>query len=187
MLDAGGKVFEGGIKEAVSNYLTRSRQISSVPLVSSVSKGNGKVRAVGFRLESAAGTPLHVIRSGGEAVFCFDFENVACSPAEKVSVSFGVYNDKEFGLFHYYSHFSGVYFTDMPAKSTVRCRLPHVDLAPGNYLLTIYTRVAGDLADWPQAFLPLTVVASDFYGTGDPNLSTWGPMLVKGEWSLRGS
>ncbi len=186
VLEEGKQVFDGGIKEAVSNYLAKGHQVSSTPLTACVRKGNGKVRAVGFHLENPDGTRLHAIRSGEQAVFCFDFENVSCAPGEKVSVSFGVYNDKEFGLFHYYSHFSGIYFTDMPARSTVRCRLAHVDLSPGNYLLSSYTRVGGDLADWPQVLLPLTVVASDFYGTGDPNLSTWGPMLVKGEWSLSG-
>jgi len=48
----------------------------------------------------------------------------------------------------------------------------------------VCTKVGGDIADWPQVFLPITVVGSDFYGTGDPNLSTWGPILVRGKWSL---
>lgn len=38
--------------------------------------------------------------------------------------------------------------------------------------------------DWPQVFIPITVVGGDFYGTGNVNLSTWGPILVKGKWIL---
>jgi lipopolysaccharide transport system ATP-binding protein len=186
VLDSGGKIFEGGIKEAVAGYLAKSHESSIVPLDGCSRKGSGKVRAVGFYMENPDGTPLHAVRSGGPVVFCFDFDNLGCLPGEKVSVSFGVLTDKEFPLFHYYSHFSGVSFSDMPARSTVRCALPSLDLCPGNYLLIIYTKAGGELADSPQIFIPLTVVAADFYGTGDPNLSTWGPMLVKGKWSIRG-
>ena len=32
----------------------------------------------------------------------------------------------------------------------------------------------------------LTMVGGDFYGTGNVNLSKWGPILVKGTWSMMG-
>ncbi|PIU20796.1 MAG: ABC transporter ATP-binding protein [Elusimicrobia bacterium CG08_land_8_20_14_0_20_59_10] len=187
LLEGGCKVFDGGIHEAVSKYLAKSLETDKSPLENCRRRGAGKMRAVGFRLETPGGLPLEAAKSGEPAAFCFDFENRSCGPEERVSVSFSVQNEREFGLFHYYSHFSGVYFTDMPAKSTVRCLLPSLDLAPGNYFVQVCTKVAGETDDWPQVLLPLNVMGADFYGTGDPNLSTWGPMLVKGEWSLRRS
>jgi len=48
----------------------------------------------------------------------------------------------------------------------------------------ISTKVSGELADWPQVFLPINVIGSDLYGTGYPNLSTWGLLLVKGKCYL---
>ncbi len=184
VLDAGGKVFEGGIKDAVSRYLAKSHEASIIPFSGCARRGNGKVRAVGFRMEGPSGEPVFSAHSGGPVTFCFDFENVSCLPGEKVSVSFGVLTDKEQPLFHYYSHFSGITFSDLPKASTVRCALPSLDLAPGNYLAMVYTKVGGELADWPQLFIPFQVMAADFYGTGDPNLSAWGPLLVKGSWSI---
>jgi len=184
LLEAGGKAFEGEIHETVSRYLATSHETSENPLASCKRVGNGKVQVFNFHLESPNGEVLRTVKSGEPVVFCFDFENRSCGPGEKVSVSFGICTDKEYGLLHYYSHFSGVYFTDLPPKSSVRCALPSLDLSPGNYLLMILTKVSGETADWPQVFLPINVIGSDFYGTGDANLSTWGPLLVKGKWYL---
>jgi len=184
LLEEGRNVFEGGIHETISKYLAKTYETARSPLESCRRRGNGKVRAVGFHLESPAGEELKTVKSGAPVVFCFDFENRALAAGERVSVSFGVYTDREYALFHYYSHFSGVYFSDMPRRSTVRCALPALDLAPGGYLLSICTKSGGDTVDWPDVLLPVTVVGSDFYGTGDPNLSTWGPVLVKGDWSM---
>ena len=46
--------------------------------------------------------------------------------------------------------------------------------------------ITGEEADWPRVFVPITVVGGDFYGTGNVNLSKWGPILVKGTWSMMG-
>jgi len=86
--------------------------------------GNGKVQALNFHLESLNGEVLQAVKSSKPIVFCFDFENRSCMPGEKVSFSCGVYTYKEYGLFHYYSDFLGVYFTNMPPKNSVRCALP---------------------------------------------------------------
>lgn len=182
LLEGGRKAFEGGIRETVSKYLAKNYQTAGNPLERCARTGNGKIKVVEFRLETPEGAPLEKVRSGEPAVFCFRYENIDCRPGEKVSFCFGVLTDKEYGLFHYHSHFSGVYFQDLPAGGWVKCLLPEVNLSPGNYLVESYTTVGAEKADWPQARLPLEVAAADFYGTGNPNLSTWGPVLVKGKW-----
>jgi len=182
LLESGGKVFEGGIHETVSKYLAKNYETSANPLSDCVRLGNGKIRVVGFRMESPEGEVVKAVKSGGPVVFCFQFNNIACGDGERVSFSVSVYTDKEYGLFHYYSHFSGVYFQNLPKEGWVKCFLPELNLSPGNYFVVSYATVGGERADWPQVFLPMEVVGSDFFGTGNPNLSTWGPMLVKGKW-----
>lgn len=184
LLEYGKNIYEGKVQDVVARYLSEGHVISGNPLRKCVRVGNGKIQVTCFHLESPDGGVLEVARSGYPVAFCFEFENRECTPEEKVSFGFGVHTDKEFCLFHYHSHFSGVYFQDLPRKGWVKCLIPELDLAPGNYLVEIYTLVSGERADWPKILLPLTVIGSDFYGTGDPNISTWGPMLVKGKWFL---
>ena len=182
LLEGGGKIFEGGIHEAVSKYLVKNYETAQNPLAGCARTGNGKIRVVDFHLESPAGGIRKAAKSGEPVVFCFQFENRDCLLNDRISFGFSVHTDKEYGLFHYHSHFSGIYFQNLPKKGWVKCLLPELNLSPGNYLVASYTLIGGDRADWPQVFLPIEVIGSDFYGTGNPNLSTWGPMLVKGKW-----
>jgi lipopolysaccharide transport system ATP-binding protein len=184
LLESGKKAAEGKIHEVVSTYLSKSYATTKNPLDDCVRLGNGKIKVLNFHLESPEGEIIEVAKSGEPIVICLEFENKGCQPDESVSFSFSVQTEKEFGLFHYYSHFSGVHFKDIPEKGCAKCMIPELYLAPGNYLLMTYTLVSGERADWPQAFLPITVVGADYFGTGNPNLSTWGPILVKGQWFL---
>ncbi|MEK6715527.1 MAG: ABC transporter ATP-binding protein [Candidatus Omnitrophota bacterium] len=185
LLESGEKAFESEIHSVVSKYLSKSYETLEDPLKNCARLGNGKIHVVDFHLESPDGEVLKAARSGEPIVFCFKFENRDCLSNEKVSFCFSVYTDKEFALFHYYSHFSNIYFQDLPKQGWAKCLIPELYLSPGNYLVMSYTLVSGERADWPQAFLPITVVGADFYGTGNPNLSSWGPMLVKGKWAVK--
>jgi lipopolysaccharide transport system ATP-binding protein len=184
LLESGKKTSEGKIHDVVSEYLSRHYENTENSFKNCKRLGNGKIRIIDFHLESPENQVLQVAKSGEPVAFCFKFENPGCLPNERISFSFSVNTNKEFGLFHYYSHFSGIYFRGIPKEGWVKCLIPELYLAPGNYLLMTYTLVNGDRADWPQDFLPLTVVGADFFGTGNPNLSTWGPILVKGKWFL---
>ncbi|MGR3293121.1 MAG: ABC transporter ATP-binding protein [Candidatus Scalindua sp.] len=182
LLESGKKVYEGKVQDVVSHYLSKNYEINENPLRNCGRIGNGKVRVVSFHLESPEGEVLDVAKSGKPVAFCFEYENRGSMPNERVSFSFSVHTDKELGLFHYYSHFSDVYFQDLPRKGWVKCLIPELNLAPGNFLVMCNTLVSGEKSDWPQVFLPITVIGADFFGTGNPNLSTWGPVLVKGKW-----
>jgi len=184
LLESGEKTSESEIQKVVSKYLSKHYESNENPLINCKRLGNGKIQIVEFCLESPQGRLLTVAKSGEPVVFCFDFKNLKCTPGEKVSFGFGFLTDKEFGLFHYHSKFSGVYFKGLPQSGRARCFIQHLDLSPGNYLLEPHTVVGGETADWPQTLLPITVTGADYYGTGNPNLSTWGPMLVKGRWSV---
>jgi len=184
LLELGEKDSEGEIHEVVSKYLSKHYEINENPLKKCKRLGNGKVQVVAFSLESPQGQELKVAKSGEPVVFCFDFKNINVKPDERVSFGFGFLTDKEFKLFHYHSKFSGVFFKGLPRSGRAKCLIPQLDLSPGNYLVEPFTVVNSETADWPQPLLPITVIGADYYGTGDPNLSTWGPMLIKGEWSV---
>jgi lipopolysaccharide transport system ATP-binding protein len=184
LLEAGRKSLEGEIKSVVSSYLAKNLEASDNPLANCARLGNGKIHITSFHLESPDGDVLKVVKSGDPVVFCFEFENRNCSPDERVSFCLSVHTNKEMGLFNFSSSFYNHYFTDLPERGWAKCLIPQLNLSPGNYLVMTYTVVGGDRADWPQVYLPLTIIGSDFYGTGNPNLPTWGSILVKGTWFL---
>ena len=131
-------------------------------------------------MESPDGKVLQAATSGAPVVFAFEFENRNCDHKDSVSFSFSVHTDREFGLFHYYSHFSDTYFKNLPLTGSFKCLIPEFPLAPGNYLVMCRAVMNGDQttgeeADWPRVFVPITVVGGDFYGTGNVNLSKWAP------------
>jgi lipopolysaccharide transport system ATP-binding protein len=190
-IDGGRIVRSGDPRAVVSGYLAEQYRQQENPFADCQRSGNGKVRVTSFRLESPDGQPLEVARSGEPAVFAFGFENHGCAARDRVSFSFSVHTDHEVALFHYYSHFSEIYFENVPPQGVFKCLVPELALAPGNYLVMCRAMLNGDQltgieADWPRVYVPFAVVGGDFYGTGDVNLTTWAPMLVKGKWSMNG-
>lgn len=185
LMESGEKVYEGKAKEVVSHYLSKSYVISGNPLHNCVRKGNGKIRVISFHMESPDGEVCEVAKSGSPIVFCFEFENIKCLPNERISYGFNIRTDKDFSLINYYSHISGVYFQEIPKKGWFKCIIPEINLAPGNYLVVCCALVSGENADWPQVFLPITVIGGDFFGTGNPNLPIQVPILVKGKWFMK--
>ena len=189
LMDDGRVVLSGETHNIVSSYLAKNYQQNENPFSGCLRSGNGKIRVISFHMESPDGKVLQAATSGAPVVFAFEFENRNCDPKDSVSFSFSVHTDREFGLFHYYSHFSDTYFKNLPLTGSFKCFIPEFPLAPGNYLVACRAVMNGDMitgeeADWPRVFVPITVVGGDFYGTGNVNLSKWGPILVKGNWSM---
>jgi lipopolysaccharide transport system ATP-binding protein len=191
LIDDGRVVLSGETHDIVSSYLAKHYQQNVNPLTDCFRSGHGKIRAIPFHMESPDGKVLQAAKSGAPVVFAFQFENRNCAPKDKVSFSFSVHTDREFGLFHYYSHFSDIYFENLPQKGSFKCLFPEFPLVPGNYLVMCRAMMNGDQttgeeADWPRVFIPITVVGGDFYGTGNVNPTKWGQILVKGNWSMVG-
>ena len=187
LLDDGLITMSGQTHEVVSSYLAMDDRPAGNPFENCRHTGNGKVRLLSFHLEDEHGRTLEVAKSGDTTVFSFEFENRGCKRSDRISPSFSVHTDREMGLFHYYSHFAGFYYENLPPKGHFKCLVPELPLAPGNYLVRCRVVMNGDYttgeeADWPRVSVPITVVGGDFYGTGDAKLSTWGPILVKGTW-----
>lgn len=179
----------GPTTEVISAYLAENFRRADNPFQDCPRSGNGKLRVTGFRLEDLSGNPVEFAQSGNSAVFAFDYENCDCTPRDAISFSFSVHNDREQGLFHYYSHFSGVYFKDIPPRGTFRCRIDDLPLSPGNYFVMCRCvmngdHVTGQEVDWPKAFIPITVLEGDFFRIGSSRLSSWGQILIRGTWTM---
>ncbi|HVN76998.1 MAG TPA: ABC transporter ATP-binding protein [Thermoanaerobaculaceae bacterium] len=189
LLEGGRIGSSGDSRSVVTRYLSTGVVKDVNPLLDCERTGNGKVRITEIAVEDRSASRQTFARSGEPLTVTLRFENHGCAPTDRVSCGFSVHTDRGVAVFHYYSHFSGVSFANLPPRGEFRCRVPGLPLAPGQYLLMTRVVLNGDHvtgveADFPAAQVPLSVVGADFYGTGSSQLSEWGPVLVKGEWTL---
>jgi lipopolysaccharide transport system ATP-binding protein len=173
--------------KVISIYLSDHSQVQGDALRDCNREGNGKLRLVSFHLEDEEGRPISTLKSGSPVVFAFEFENHGLNPNDRVSLGFSVQTEQQIPVFYYNSSFSDFYYRDLPQRGILKCRIDHVPLASGNYLLGCRVVMngddrTGDVVDYPQVRLPLTVNATSFYG-GERSIPYWGPVVVKGEWS----
>ena len=62
------------------------------------------------------------------------------------------------------------------------CEIPSLPLVPGQYKVHVGLDIAGHEVDWVEDATRLTVIKSDYYGTGI--MPTKGIMLLKNRWKL---
>jgi lipopolysaccharide transport system ATP-binding protein len=185
LLDQNRLKAEGDIHEVVSEYLGMNNVEQENPFKTCLRSGTGKIRITDFHLETPDGTNVIYATSGSPIVFVIGFETNG-ERCNGVSVGFSVHQNDERNLFLYYSHFSDVLFSDIAQQGEFRCLIPECPIAPGNYLVMLRILNNGIEADWPKVYIPISVHMGDFYRTGsfDGALSSWGPILVRGEWSI---
>lgn len=174
----------GDVQEVVSAYLGLNYLEEEHPFRNCLRSGTGKIRVTGFHLETPDGMEIPYATSGSPVVFVIEFETNGES-CNAVSVGFSVHQNDERNLFLYYSHFSDVLFSNIGQRGEFRCLIPECPIAPGNFLVMLRILNNGIEVDWPKVYIPIAVHMGDFYQTGsfDGALASWGPMLVRGQWS----
>jgi hypothetical protein len=75
-------------------------------------------------------------------------------------------------------------FAELPPRGEVRLRLPRCPLPAGQFFVTLFAHVAGDVADWISEAAQLTVAPGDFYGTGRLPSESHSTVLVDQEWKV---
>jgi len=176
----------GKAHDVISRYLSHNESRAN-PFVSCGRRGSGQLQITSLHFETNSGKRIDVLHSGQPVVFVIGYRNIACKAHDRISFSFSVHTSAEIGIFHLYSHFSGVYYSDLPESGYIRCSVPELPLSPNNYSVMCRVVMNGDQdtgeeVDWPQVYVPMTVTGTDFFGTGGSNLSSWGPVLIRGNW-----
>jgi lipopolysaccharide transport system ATP-binding protein len=186
LLNEGRMVEMGDVHQVVSSYLGMNYVEETNPFVVCKRSGTGKVRINSFHIEDHDGNVVSYATSGSPLALVIGYE-VGEDPCSAVSIGFSVHKQNEDNLFLYYSHFSDVLFSGLQGRGEFHCLLPECFLSPGNYLVMLRVLDNGIEADWPKVYLPLSVHMGDFYRTGsfDGALVSWGPIMARGEWTIR--
>ena len=176
----------GDVHHVVSTYTQMNLVEQEQPFLNCNRSGNGKIRITGLHMEDPDGKIITHANSGSPVVFVISYEANG-EKCNNVSVGISLHQSNDANIFVYYSHFSDITFSNLPQKGEFHCLIPECTLAPGNFLARLRVMDNGLEVDWPKVGIPVAVHMGDFYKTGsfDGTLVSWGPTLVRGNWSLR--
>ncbi len=190
LLESGSIACTGNTPSVIKLYLETvlPPAIKQVPLAHRVDRsGNGKVRLTSFHIENETGQHVPVLLSGHEAVFVVGYICKDKQPVRNVSMSVGLYTNRNQGLFILNSTYTDQKFDEIPPVGEFRCHIPRFPLTPGRYIVGARVTVCDEEADWPKDGIGYVDVGeADFFGSAGKGLGGGVPFLVDGSWSVEG-
>jgi lipopolysaccharide transport system ATP-binding protein len=189
VLHRGAVVFDGDAKAAVQFYL-RNLEGGAAP-------ANGG----GFDLASAPGRPTSYkpqltrleLQDGDGNPFCGDlpvgsalkarihFNLEAPCTSFDASIAFDTPTGQRVCTAHSAYEPDRVH-EERSGEQIFACEIPSVALVPGDYKIHVGLDIAGQEVDWVEDAARLTVIRSDYYGTGI--VPTKGMFLLPNRWTL---
>lgn len=190
LLANGQLVRHGETAAVIHEYLDHAQQIDKIPLKERTDRrGSGAVRFVACSLRDQSGASVNAFYTGQNAQLVFEFARV--TPGELRNVVFAVGIDNEFGerIAYLANDVAHDAFDVIPASvDEFAMHIDRLPLTVGLYRLTLYCSINGDVADWMQSAVAVTVEPGDYYGTGRmPPVASQGHLLLPHRFELRRS
>jgi lipopolysaccharide transport system ATP-binding protein len=183
LLQRGQKVTEGPTSEVLQRYIRDTRAGMTQTLDQRADReGNGRLRftAVGFE---AGGAPSDIARTGDDLAVLLDYETSDGQPVRNVNFAVSVNSVLGERLLNLTTEMVGVRFDELPARGRLRCVVPRCPLPDGAYWLNLFAHQSGEILDWVQRAVELTVSGGDYYGTGQAAPTDHQAVLVDYRWS----
>ncbi len=116
--------------------------------------------------------PIPAVQCGGELCLAISIKSTA--PLSKLTLAVGINTPHDMRVVVLHSGVTGKELEFPAGTHVVICRIPHLPLAPGVYLLDLKIVTGSTVAIWAPRVEQLCVESGDFYNTGKlPDLS-WG-------------
>lgn len=146
--------------------------------------GEGPIRLTDFRLQNDEGEDINAAMTGQDLTICLGYEYEGPRVREKVSVGFSFHTLNGDCLFNIYTYHTGDDFTDLDRVGEFRCKIRHLPINAGRYIIYARIVVGETESDFPKDPVGFVEVEpGDFYGTG--RLTTdrgYIPFLVDASW-----
>ncbi len=191
VLDHGRVVFDGPSRGAVRFYLESLRASGEVQAEAVVDLGaaprrSPKQRPLLRRLEllDVEGEPLYgALPAGAGLTATVHFDLPARCQSVDVELAFETLHGQRVCTAHS-AYEPDRTHTERVGLQTFRCDIPALPLVPGEYKLHVGLYIASGEADWVEDATRLSLVRSDYYGTGV--MPTRGLFLVQNRWRFDG-
>lgn len=187
LLEQGKIKFDGPVEEAIQAYSKIGSDHARLEelLVTSPRGGSGSIKFKNIWLESESGIKADTFRSSQTITFVFEISNTSIFPVSKISCGFAIYNEKNTVIARYFSHYDDIHFSMSGNTCILKCKISELNLGPGMYFIRARVLDNGVEADRPLGYVgTFTVTLADFYKVPGYQQNEYGPLLLKGEWSM---
>ena len=187
VLEHGRLTFDGTQSEAIAYYGKTSETQGTSVANRSDRSGTGRVRVTRVEMLNSTGDCVTSAASGDDLEIRLHYENHSGKTFPKLEAAVFFQNDARVLVFQNSNVFSGTRFAAPPENGAFVCRIPHLPLPAGNYLIgfRIFTDYhSGELLDKIVHAADLTVKDGDFFGAGFIVPPSTGAVFVEAEWKL---
>lgn len=169
-LDRGHMFHDGRTEKVIESYLALGADIASSALSLRTDRsGNSAIRLLSFEVcDPFSGQPIACVPSGQSCIFKIRYQT---SPniRHTSTLNFGIGIDDPCGnrISHLSNEISGQSLhTNAKESGSIEVTVRDIPLIPGNYSVTLFATIAGDIADWIKDAGIFCIAESDFFDTG---------------------
>jgi homopolymeric O-antigen transport system ATP-binding protein len=146
--------------------------------------GSGELRFVDMRLERE-GQVIDSPTSGEDMDIVLNYETQGDRSFRTVNFGMTIFAlEDSTPLLNLSSETVGAVFQSVPPRGEVRCRLHNCPLPAGQYFISIWADLSGEMMDGVHRAFEMTVAGGDFYGSGRQPHPDHRTVLVPHEWSV---
>ncbi len=182
LLSNGKTICIGGVSRAIKHYLhfERPSKLSSEALAADKT---GTIRLMAVHPLDGHLKPIAAVQCGGELMLAIEINSTV--PLSKLTLSVGINTPHDMRVAVLHSEITGKQLEFSAGTHVVTCRIMHLPLAPGPYLLDIKIITGSTVAIWAPRVEQLCVESGDFYNTGKlPDVSWGGHFYVEQQWAI---
>ena len=174
-MEQGRVVFEGGIEDAINNYLTQSKNITLSLDERKDRYGYGKVKIKNLRILNEK-----VVETFEQLRILLVYESLV----DDIRINeFGIsiWDVSENRLISISSTFKNQ-LIDIEKTGEVICEIPKFPLVKGEYFVNAFVSSVYGLEDYVEKVISFNVEESDVFGTGKIVNPNWGKIVVNHNW-----
>lgn len=184
VLESGQVVYDGSQTQAILEYLKRNTEASGNLAERQDRTGSGEIRIQSVEIRDGKGLPLETATSGQDIDIVLHY---TCQPGynpRNLNVSISVRTQMGQPLFLIHNRMTGDTLSDLSQAGAFVLRLSRLSLTASSYVISFSVMDGYDYIDRVSDALTLNIVSGDYYGTGEIAPSSFGPMLVDGQWHI---
>ncbi len=168
VLNNGQLNFIGSIQNAVEEYSQLGQRSLNINLLNRKDRiGTGLIKFSDVKFYDLKNKELNTLSTGMSALIKFYFNNNIKSGTEKkIRFDVGVFDQTENRIVQLSTFYQKEEFLINSKKTHFIIYIPKLNLLEGNYILTIYSKIDEDEADWIQNAFSFYVDSGDYYGFG---------------------
>ncbi len=185
MLEEGRLIKDGATKETIATYMAQGLDSQRQDLSDfSKREGSGEIRITNISLRDGNDRPIALARCGERLKIVLGFIKLRSNFNQRINVGVSCKTMMGAPVFLQHNRMAGVNFINLPESGEFICEIETLNLTPSTYLLSATILVGTDYVDAIRDAFQLTVEGGNYLGGGEVPPPSFGPSLMKANWSI---